>query len=816
MSFVAQITADITGWEESLNKAGSKLRQFENDVKKSAESISRIGDTLTKVGTKASFLSAGIVAVGTKAFLMASDIEDAVGATEQIFGENANTVNAWASKLDSSFGITKKEALEYSNLMGSMLINIGKLTKDEASKQSAKLIELAGDLTAMYGGSTQDAVRALTGALKGNNTMLDNYGMAVNEALIKQKALELGLISTGGEMTLQAKQAATLALIWEQTGAAQGQAAREADSASGAMRALKTEISNLSTELGEILLPIITPVISRVRDFVSGIRDLSPEAKKMVVVVAGITAAVGPLLLSLGSLLKMLPLITAGFTAITSPIGIAVAAIAGAAILVVKNWDSIKEYFTSGGGAKLFNSIKTLFLTVKDVVSDVFSEIKNTIITIWSAIGDTTKKIWGNTFDSIITTITIAVDIVSGVLNTLISLLKGDFSGALESIKTLAKNVFDGFKNIVFNSLSSMTAALSKFFSFLKLNSLAETFADWSEKIKPSTKKIVDDISTVGEEVEAVTEEIGTLNPEVEALKKEIERLNKEIERLKAPVNPIEALDIFQSGTISEAIRATSGEIKVLGDYLKDLRAGRVEVENVHDEIAKVEERLNVLNTALDTLTGDRELNIKVNTDSALDLFKSTDFGSEAGLVVPVLPKIDTSLLKDGIGDLKAGLTEVAIDVSGMLTDLISGAFASLGDALVNGDNLMQSLGASLLGTLGGILVQLGEMSIAVGVGLEAIKKALSTLNPIVAIAAGAALVALGSMFSAGARKLSQSISGSGGGYSSAPSLRNTEPSYGPSAYRGPYRDDFTVEFKIGSNELVGVLDTAEQRRKRL
>ena len=83
--------------------------------------------------------------------------------------------------------------------------------------------------------------------------MLDNYGMAVNEALIKQKALELGLMDTSGEMTLQAKQGATLALIWEQTGAAQGQAAREADGASGAMRALKTEIINLTTELGDVL-----------------------------------------------------------------------------------------------------------------------------------------------------------------------------------------------------------------------------------------------------------------------------------------------------------------------------------------------------------------------------------------------------------------------------------------------------------------------------------------------------------------------------------------------------------------------------------
>ncbi|HHW90693.1 MAG TPA: hypothetical protein GX745_07325, partial [Clostridiales bacterium] len=490
------------------------------------------------------------------------------------------------------------------------------------------------------------------------------------------------------------------------------------------------------------------------------------------------------------------PLITAGFTAITGPIGIAIAAIAGAAVLVVKNWDAIKEYFTTGGGSKLFDSIKTLFNTVKGVVSDVFSDIKNTITTIWSAIGDTTKKIWGNTFDSIVTTITIAVDIVGGVLNTLINLLKGDFSGALESIKTLAKNVFYGFKNIVFNSLSSMTAALSKFFSFLKLNSLAETFADWSEKIKPSTEKVVEEVQAVNDEIEKTTVVADDATQSIAEL--------------------TETLDIFQSGTISEAIRATSNEIKVLGDYLKDLRAGKVVVANVHDEIVKVEERLSTLNTALNTLTGDRELNIKVNTDSALDVFKSTDFGSEAGLVVPILPQIDTSLLKDGMGDLRAGLTEVAVDISGMLTDLISGAFASIGDAIVSGDNLMQSLGASLLGTIGGILVQLGEMSIAVGVGLEAIKKALSTLNPIVAISAGAALVALGSMFSAGARKLSQSIGSGGGGYSSAPSLRNTEPSYGPSEYRGAYRDDFTVEFKIGSNELVGVLDTAEQRRKRL
>src|SRR5678816_3490626 len=313
MSFNAIITADVKGLETGVDKAGQAIDKL---AKTTSEKIASIGKSFENVGKKASILSAGLVAVGAKAFLMAADVEDAVGATEQIFKENAESVNAWASNLDSSFGIAKKEALEYSNLMGSMLINIGKLTEEQASKQSAKLIELAGDLTAMYVGSTQDAVRALTGALKGNNTMLDNYGMAVNEALIKQKALELGLMDTSGEMTLQAKQGATLALIWEQTGAAQGQAAREAKGASGSMRALKTEIKNLTTELGDVLLPIITPIVTRLKEFVSGLRDLSPEAKETIVVIAGIVAAIGPLLLILGKMEGGIPNMLLGFKAL--------------------------------------------------------------------------------------------------------------------------------------------------------------------------------------------------------------------------------------------------------------------------------------------------------------------------------------------------------------------------------------------------------------------------------------------------------------------------------------------------------------------
>ncbi len=685
MSFVAQITADISNFDKNIKKATDIA---DSSTKKMQAKFDRLGDTFVKVGTKASILSAGLVAVGTKAFLMAADIEDAVGATEQIFGDNANSVNAWASKLDSSFGIAKKEALEYSNLMGSMLINIGKLTEEEASKQSAKLIELAGDLTAMYGGTTQDAVRALTGALKGNNTMLDNYGMAVNEALIKQKALELGLVGVNGEMTLQAKQGATLALIWEQTGAAQGQAAREADGASGAMRALKTEITNLTTELGEVLLPVITPIVTSLRDIVSGIRDLSPEAKKVIVVISGIAAAIGPLLIGLGSLLKMIPLITAAFTAMTGPIGIAVTAIVAGATLIITHWDEIKIASNN----------------VVKYIKDDWERLKESFEVTNSSIG---------------------------------KLMKGDFNGWMDDIKKSFNLTVDYLKN--------------------RWEQLKGIFKD--DKIgNPDQKGL--------EAALAANEMTGSMG----AVKKAVE----------------------------ETVQPT------------------IDLGKANDDLAKSQEKV------IENLKAMRLVIPKKEEYSLFDtLF--TQSGNELILNPTIEPRIDPTELKSkmyetiksAMGDLSEGIKVISIDLTDMITSTLTNVFSAVSTAIMEGDNVMEALGASLLGTLGGIMVDLGKMAIGIGVGLEAIKKAFQSLNPALAIGAGVALIAIGSLFSAGARKLSQSIGG-GGGYSSAPSLRNTAPSYGPSEYRGAYQDDFKVEFKIGTNALVGLLDTAEQRRNRL
>ena len=153
------------------------------------------------------------------------------------------------------------------------------------------------------------------------------------------------------------------------------------------------------------------------------------------------------------------------------------------------------------------------------------------------------------------------------------------------------------------------------------------------------------------------------------------------------------------------------------------------------------------------------------------------------------------------------------MNIGNMIGYSISDMMRSIGVALEEGENIIDVIGKSLLATIGDLAVKVGEQMIAFGTAGLALKRLIH--NPIAAIAAGSALVALGS---AAASAVNRTLnSGGGGGYTGGTSsYQQVGATYAPSEYRGPYQENYTVEFKIGTNELVGVLDMAEQRKRRL
>lgn len=153
-----------------------------------------------------------------------------------------------------------------------------------------------------------------------------------------------------------------------------------------------------------------------------------------------------------------------------------------------------------------------------------------------------------------------------------------------------------------------------------------------------------------------------------------------------------------------------------------------------------------------------------------------------------------------------------------------------LGTAMATGDG-MQGLGRMVLGTLADLAVQVGKIAIGVGISVEGIKKALQSLNPVLAIAAGIALVALGSY---ARTRLSESAGGgvpafAQGGLVTGPTLamvgdnRSGKEAIIPFERMGEFlqmagaqQQNVVVTGRISGNDILLTNDRASRDRSRI
>ena len=134
-------------------------------------------------------------------------------------------------------------------------------------------------------------------------------------------------------------------------------------------------------------------------------------------------------------------------------------------------------------------------------------------------------------------------------------------------------------------------------------------------------------------------------------------------------------------------------------------------------------------------------------------------------------PAIDFGPMIQSLPPALGALNDFTMQINEIIQNGVIASFenmgAAIGDALANGGNIIAAAGMGLLSTLGGIMIQLGQLAIGNGIAIEAIKKSLTTLQGVGAIAAGVALVALGTAVRGKAQSLGKSMGGSGGGISS-------------------------------------------------
>lgn len=234
------------------------------------------------------FAAGAAVAFGAGVFLKgaidkAGQLEQSVGAIGTVFKRSATRMLGWSRTAAKSVGLASNEFNELGTLIGSQLKN-GGTAMDDLAPKTKKLIVLGADLSSMFGGTTKEAVEALSSALKGERDPIERYGVTLNQSKIDAEAAALGFKKVDNALSSQAQQAATLSLIYKQTTDAQGNFAKESNTLAGKQQRLTARMENLRAAIGTALLPVmvdladftdkqVVPVIEKASRFLNENRD---------------------------------------------------------------------------------------------------------------------------------------------------------------------------------------------------------------------------------------------------------------------------------------------------------------------------------------------------------------------------------------------------------------------------------------------------------------------------------------------------------------------------------------------------------------
>ena len=290
---------------EGLSDSGTKTSG------KFSQAMGKVGGAAVKVGK---VVTTGLIAAGTaiggvtaKALSAAGELEQNMGGSEAVFGEYAGKMQDKAKTAFSNMGLSASDFLGTANKMGSLFKGAG-FGIEESATMSSEAMQRAADVASIMGISTESAMESIAGAAKGNFTMMDNLGVAMNDTTLQAYALEKGINKSTQEMTNQEKIGLAMEMFMERTAYAAGNYAKENSTLAGSLGTAKAALSNFLSGAGTVD-DVVSSFSGAAKSIVSRIQEMFPS------LMSGITQLVSQLAPMLPGLLEqLLPSLLLGAT----------------------------------------------------------------------------------------------------------------------------------------------------------------------------------------------------------------------------------------------------------------------------------------------------------------------------------------------------------------------------------------------------------------------------------------------------------------------------------------------------------------------
>lgn len=287
--------------------------------------------------------------------------------------------------------------------------------------------------------------------------------------------------------------------IEEYNGVADQMASVMQDNLAGQLTILKSQIQELAISFGEMLMPAIRAIVSRVQAFVDKLNGMSESQRKAVLTIGLIIAALGPLLVILGTVISKVGVAMQGFVKLATGVkklGVAVkagtgifgklgaalggisapvlAVIAVIAVLVAAFkhlWDTNEEF--RNAITAIWNGIVSKIQAFCQGIVDrlnalgfEFGSIVDVLKSLWAGLCQFLAPVFKAAFSVVSTVLGSVLNVITGLLDVFIGLFTGNWSQLWDGVKEIFSGVWDAITGLFDTALNL-------------LKSLAEVVFGW-------------------------------------------------------------------------------------------------------------------------------------------------------------------------------------------------------------------------------------------------------------------------------------------------------------------------------------------------
>lgn len=268
-------------------------------------------------------------------------------------------------------------------------------------------------------------------------------------------------------------------------GAAQQMADTQLDNLQGQLTILKSALEGLAISFGELLMPAIKSIVTAVQGFVDKLNSMDEGTKKVIVTIALIVAAIGPVLIvigkvisAVGTIMTIVPKIAGvintvktafmalNTTMLANPIFLIIAAIAAlvaAFIYLWNNCDGFRQFWID-----LWENVKQVAITVWNAIKTFFSQVWEAIKTIFSTVFEVIKTLVTTYFNLYKTIIETVINVIKTVITTVWNAIKGVFTTVFNVIKTIVTTYFNIYKAIIQTVLTVIQTVITTVWNTIK------------------------------------------------------------------------------------------------------------------------------------------------------------------------------------------------------------------------------------------------------------------------------------------------------------------------------------------------------------